>query len=135
MLHHPAPSRRLSRRNILTSTVAALIAQVAMTSTVGAQLQIGGFNGSTAQDFDTLASSGTANAWSNDTTLDGWYLFTGAGTAISTYNAADGTSSAGSFYSFGPATGSERALGGVASGGTYFGSPASGAIAGFIAFA
>lgn len=87
-----------------------------------------------SQNFDSLAASGTAITWANDSTLPGWSLFRqpGPGTAITAYNAGNGGSNAGSFYSFGLDQ-NDRALGGVASGGAYFGSPASGAIAGWIA--
>lgn len=91
--------------------------------------------GSYSQSFDTLITTGTGQAWANDSTLAGWSLFNSTGAAISTYNAGDGTSNTGSFYSFGTGTASDRALGGAGSGGTYFGSPASGAIAGWIAVA
>jgi hypothetical protein len=70
-----------------------------------------------------------------DSTLNGWSLFNFLNVPIATYNAGTGSSSAGSFYSFGATDVAERALGGVASGGAYFGSPASGAVAGYIAFA
>jgi hypothetical protein len=85
------------------------------------------------QNFDSLASGGTNNAWSNDVTLPGWSLFNKDFVAITTYNAGIGDSNVGNFYSFGGSASSERALGGVASGGAYFGSPASGAVAGWMA--
>lgn len=88
-----------------------------------------------SQTFDSLATSGTSNAWVNDSTLEGWSLFTGSGSAVSTYAAGTGSSNSGNFYSFGSGSSSERAFGGTASGGSYFGSPASGAIAGYIAVA
>jgi len=88
-----------------------------------------------SQTFDSLVTSGTSQAWTNDTTLPGWYLFTGAANPITTYNANNGGSNAGSYYSFGIGTETERALGSTASGGAYFGSPATGAIAGFLAVA
>jgi hypothetical protein len=87
------------------------------------------------QDFDALATSGTSNVWSNDVTLPGWSLFTAAGAPNASYRADNGTSNAGAFYSFGGTGSTERALGGVGSGGTYFGSPLAGNIAGYIAFA
>jgi hypothetical protein len=87
------------------------------------------------QDFDTLANSGTNNAWVNDATLPGWSLFTAAGTAVSSYAADTGGSNAGAFKSLGTSGSAERALGGVGSGGSYFGSPASGALAGWTAVA
>ena len=75
-----------------------------------------------AQNFDSLAATGTGNAWTNDATLPGWTLaLQPAGAAPTTYRAGAGTDNTGSlFYSFGTGTGSDRALGGVGSGGTYF---------------
>lgn len=94
------------------------------------------FTGSYSQDFDTLATSGSNNAWANDSTLAGWSLFRQPvpGTAITGYNADNGGSNTGSFFSYGTTGSLERALGGLGSGGTYFGSPASGVVAGWIAF-
>jgi hypothetical protein len=82
----------------------------------------------TSQNFDSLTTT-----WTNDTTLDGWYLFNGGGSAITSIASGTGTGTAGSFYSFGT-TAADRALGGLGSGGAYFGSPATGAVAGYIAF-
>ena len=96
------------------------------------------FSTSYSQDFNSLAASGTLNAWENDTTIPGWHLFrqpASTPVAITAYNADTGASNAGSFYSFGSTGSSERALGGLASGGDYFGKPASGGIAGWIALA
>ena len=31
------------------------------------------FEGEYSQEFNTLANSGTANTWSDNVTLDGWY--------------------------------------------------------------
>lgn len=86
------------------------------------------------QTFDMLATSGTANAWLNDSTLTGWSLFNAAGTALSTYSTGTGSSNTGAFYSFGSSGDTDRALGGLGSG-AYFSSPASGALAGYIAVA
>jgi len=94
-----------------------------------------------SQDFDTLADGvGETNpvAWTNNSTLPGWYLFrqpTASPVALTTYNFGTGGSPDGTFYSFGSASSSERALGGVGSGGGYYGSPGSGAVAGWIAVA
>ncbi|HSU55628.1 MAG TPA: immunoglobulin domain-containing protein, partial [Candidatus Dormibacteraeota bacterium] len=75
------------------------------------------------QNFDTLASSGTGNAWSDGGTLPGWYASqTAGGGVVTTYRGLDGGGSgtfAGALYSFGtngvnPL--SDRALGSVASG-------------------
>jgi uncharacterized protein len=94
------------------------------------------FTGSYTQNFDTLPNSGAAVAWANNSTLAGWYLFRqpSTGTAVTTIETGAGTSTTGSFYSFGAAASTERALGGLGSGGAYFGSPATAAVAGWIGF-
>jgi hypothetical protein len=87
-----------------------------------------------SQNFDTLEdTTSTGITWTNDSTIQGWNLFNSTSSAITTYNAGSGSESDGSFYSFGAADVAERALGGVGSGGVYFGSPDSGDIAGYIA--
>ena len=87
-----------------------------------------------SQDFNTLAATGTNNPWENDSTIPGWSLFRQPepGTAITSYNAGSGTGNAGNFYSFTSGDG-DQALGGVASGGAYFGNPATNSVAGWIA--
>jgi hypothetical protein len=104
-----------------------------------AQAQVSYSGGTYNESFDSLASAGatpvTNIAWANDSTLPGWSLFNSLGNAPATYNAATGGSNTGAFYSLGSADSTERAFGGVASGGTYFGSPATGTVAGWIAFA
>jgi len=69
--------------------------------------------GSHTQNFNTLASSGTANAWTNNSTISNWYSQrTGTGT---TYEATVGTANAGNLYSFGSASSTDRAIGSVGS--------------------
>jgi hypothetical protein len=85
-----------------------------------------------AQSFDTLSAAGS-NTWTNDSTLAGWSLFNATGAAITSYAADNGGSNAGAFKSYGATGSDDRALGGLGSGGSYFGSPASGALAGWIA--
>jgi endonuclease G len=67
------------------------------------------------ENFDSLASTGTGIAWSDDSTIPGWW------SNRVTYNSGTGGSSTGALYSFGvagtnPVT--DRALGSVASGST-----------------
>jgi hypothetical protein len=90
-----------------------------------------------SQNFDSLPSSGSATAWTNDSTLPAWSLFVSPapGTAAPTILPGDGSSNTGSFNSFGTVGSTDRALGGTGSGGAYFGSPASGAVAGWMAVA
>jgi uncharacterized protein len=90
--------------------------------------------GTYTQNFDSLAASGSNISWVNGVTLSGWYLFNRNGLPITTYVAGNGSSSTGSFYSFGTDS-SDRALGSVGSGATYFGSPGPGSVAGWIALA
>jgi hypothetical protein len=93
------------------------------------------FTGSYAQDFDALPSTGDTASWVNGVTLPGWYLFRrpAPGVAIDEIGIDDGRSNTGSFYSYGD--GDDRALGGLGSGGAYFGSPGTGAVAGWMAVA
>jgi hypothetical protein len=85
------------------------------------------------QNFDSLTTSTTAVTWTNDATLPGWSLFRkpAPGTALTEYRGGTGSSNTGSFYSFGQD--GDRALGGVGSGGAYYGSPATNSIAGWMA--
>jgi len=91
-----------------------------------------------AQNFDTLTTTAAlGQTWLNDSTLSGWNLFRqpAPGTALTTYGGGTGSSLTGSFFSFGALASPERALGGLGSAGVYFGSPATGNIAGWIAAA
>lgn len=95
------------------------------------------FTGEYSQSFDSLPSSGAATGWANDSTLPGWSLFRrpAPGTPISSITPGTGSSNAGAFYSFGGSGDSDRALGGVGSGGTYWGSPSTSTVAGWMAVA
>ncbi|MFD1143105.1 cellulose binding domain-containing protein [Larkinella insperata] len=62
------------------------------------------------QDFNSLATAGTANAWANNMTLTGWL----SNRAV--LIAGTGSGNTGGLYSFGAASTAERALGSVASG-------------------
>jgi len=87
------------------------------------------------QSFDSLANSGANPAWVNNSTLAGWSLFNSLGATVPTYAVGTGSSNAGAFYSFGATAATDRALGGLGSGGAYFGSPTNGAVAGYMALA
>jgi hypothetical protein len=95
------------------------------------------FQGAYFQNFDSLPTTGTNHTWTNDFTLPGWSLFhqPEPGTKISVYDANHGSNNKGSFYSYGLINDSDRALGGLGSGSAYFGSPGTGTLAGWIAFA
>lgn len=110
----------------------SIVALLAIAGAANAQVSYSG--GSYSQNFDTLATSGTANAWANNSTIAGWSLFVqpAPGTAPATYRADNGASNSGAFYSHGATASTDRALGGVGSGGTYFGSPLAGNVGGWI---
>lgn len=69
------------------------------------------------QNFDTLSTTGVDIPWTNDSTIAGWGLYhvtsstNSAPVSAQFYDASDGSSSAGRFFSFG--TSSDRALGSV----------------------
>src|SRR5215471_9879210 len=67
------------------------------------------------ENFDSLASTGTGVAWTDNSTIPGWY------STRATYNSGTGSSNTGALYSFGVAgtnPDTDRALGSVASGST-----------------
>src|SRR5687768_15275634 len=74
----------------------------------------------TTQNFDTLATSGTTNPWTDNTTVTGWYSqFSLQPTNPTIYRAESGAGNTGAIYSYGVAGTNplnERAFGSVASG-------------------
>jgi uncharacterized protein len=83
-----------------------------LSATAYAQVNINSLPATITQDFNSLATSGTSNTWSDNTTLTGWY------STRTEYRASDGSSTVGALYSFGTGTASDRALGSIASGTT-----------------
>lgn len=71
------------------------------------------------QNFDSLATTGGSTVWANNTTLAGWYLFNknSGGTPLTSIIIDNGSSTTGSFASYGSTSATDRALGGAASGG------------------
>lgn len=104
-----------------------LVAAAALSAAVSAQAAVSISVGSAAfnysQSFDSLASSGTTNAWSNENTINGWSLFNVA-TPVTTYRAGAGTETNGAYYSFGDVGSSDRALGSIGSSGLQSGAAA-----------
>jgi len=91
-----------------------LVAGFFLVSAAPAQILMSG--GTYAQNFDSLASSGTIN-WTNNFTLPGWYAAK-SGTNAPNYAASTGSSTTGGLYSFGVAgvnSASDRALGSLGS--------------------
>lgn len=108
-------ARSLSRTAIKAFLLLILVvtpASVLASTGERAPLAAISLTGTYTQNFDTLANSGTANTWTDDATIAGWYS-----TRI-TYSAGTGSSTTGALYSFGATSSTERALGSVASGTT-----------------
>jgi Immunoglobulin domain len=107
------PNYSMKTRNLILLSAATLAAFVCLRAEAQVQMSAGTYS----QNFDTLASSGTANAWTDNSTLPGWYASkTLGGATISTYRADTGSGNAGALYSFGASSAAERALGSIGSG-------------------
>jgi hypothetical protein len=63
-----------------------------------------------SQNFDTLATSGTSNTWTDNETLVGWY------SNRTVYISTNGSSATGGLLSLGTGASSDRALGALSSG-------------------
>jgi hypothetical protein len=113
--------------------LAGIVVVSAIAGAANADLILSTSGQTLSQDFNTLASSGTANSWVNDSTLSGWYAQRqpDPGVDLATYDAGTGSGTTGILMSYGSASDSDRALGALGSGGTYWGSPSTGAIAGY----
>lgn len=118
-----------------TSAILALFAAASASATVS--VTSGSF--SYSQNFNSLATASASPvtaSWTNDSTIVGWSLFLSNLTAPTTYRAELGNQDVGSFTSYGADSSTDRALGGISGpNNAYFGSPAAGAVSGYIAVA
>ncbi len=79
-----------------------------------AAVRMDAVTGSYRQDFDTLALTGTANAWDNATCpLEAWYAYANSA-AVETYRTGSGTGTSGGIYAFGAEGSTNRSLGSLA---------------------
>lgn len=117
--------------NSKSSTIAALLFLAPCLAATGAVIYTGG---TYTQNFDSLASTGTAVAFTDDVTLPGWTAYNGEtgysgsgsftftlGTAqnhADDYRADNGANTTGDLISYGSTGSGERALGSLASGAT-----------------
>ncbi|MBP9144690.1 MAG: hypothetical protein KBI44_09425, partial [Thermoanaerobaculia bacterium] len=86
-------------------------------SSAEAQVSLTTLGSPYTQNFDTLATTGTANAWNDNSTLTGWYSqFSLVPASPTTYRADAGASNTGAIYSYGTGTATERAFGSASSG-------------------
>ncbi|MEO7484385.1 MAG: hypothetical protein ABIT81_11510, partial [Ferruginibacter sp.] len=95
-------SRYLVLLILATVSVAGLKAQISITTT----------GSSYTQNFDVLAQSGTTNAWTDNSTILGWY------SNRTVYTGDNGAGTSGSLYSYGTTATSDRAIGALTSGTT-----------------
>ncbi len=101
---------RIDRRFILNllCAVALVIGLAPMARPALAEVSIVSLGTPYAQNFNSLASTGISNTWTDDTTLTGWY------STRTIYLASSGTSTTGGLYSFGTVA-ADRALGSIGS--------------------
>lgn len=116
---------RLFRRALTVAALSSLLL-LQLTTRFGQTVHAAGdvslntIGAAVTQNFDSLSTTGTANTWTDGTTLTGWYAqFTATPSNPTTYRASTGTDTTGAIYSFGVAgtnAVTERAFGSVASG-------------------
>lgn len=99
------------------STLIIGAAALALLSPSFAQIAING-SGTHTQNFDTLPTSGTANVWTDNSTLAGWYADREVGGEVAVLSAGTGSSTTANLYSFGSTASSERSLGSLATSST-----------------
>jgi hypothetical protein len=92
------------------STLLFTAAALGLLPAIFAQITISA-SGSYSQNFDTLPSAGTSNAWIDNSTLAGWYADREASGEVSVISAGTGSSTTTNLYSFGSASSADRALG------------------------
>lgn len=100
-------------RRILRGLLPGLVLMsgiILFTSLMVIQAAAPGLSSPYTQNFDSLSNSGTNNAWTDDSTLAGWY------SNRTLYLASTGSLNNGGLYSFGDNASSERALGSIGSG-------------------
>jgi endonuclease/exonuclease/phosphatase family metal-dependent hydrolase len=94
---------------------AIFIAAVLPVDFAGAQVSMSA--GTYHQGFDALAAGGTANLWTDNATLPGWYASKSISpSAVTNYIANAGSLATGSLYSYGATASADRALGVLVSG-------------------
>jgi endonuclease/exonuclease/phosphatase family metal-dependent hydrolase len=94
---------------------AVLVATVLLMDFANAQISMS--DGTYHQSFDLLADSGSANGWTDNATLPGWYASKSVSpNAVTNYIANAGSLTTGSLYSYGAAASANRALGVLVSG-------------------
>lgn len=100
----------------MNKTVALVVTATVIGFAAEAALLVGSPPYSYSQNFNTLASSGNTNAWTDDSTIPGWWWDSSApaeepSTATNGYDTSTGSSTSLAAYSFGASGNGERAMG------------------------
>ncbi len=111
---------RATRRALLLSlfliTAIAVSVIVRPSSAITNSGSINTLGSPLTEDFNTLATAGTTNAWSDNSTIGGLFAqFSAVPTNPTVYIADAGTSNTGGIHSYGTGASTERALGSVGS--------------------
>jgi len=99
----PTAARRGDGRAVQTGAVLGL-ASFLFTSPAGAQVSLTTLGTPYTQNFDSLLTTGTANPWTDDSTLAGWYAHSLALLSDAGHNLADAAALAFSWYAISIAT-------------------------------
>src|SRR5688572_5667598 len=102
---------RTLKRNLKQTGFIFFLFMLCMLATPLAWSQVSLVSGTYSQDFNTLASTGTSS-----TMPAGWLFAETLANGNTIYTAGTGSGNAGDTYSFGSASSSDRALGGLQSG-------------------
>ena len=107
-------ARRVLLLSLLVVTAIAVAVIVRPSSAITNSGSITTLGSPLTENFDSLATAGTANVWSDNSTIGGLYAqFAAIATNPTTYRASGGTDTTGAIYSFG--TTSDRAFGSIGS--------------------
>lgn len=91
------------------------LALIGLASLAFGQISLTAAGTAYTQNFDTLASTGSANSTTLTGALEGWSIIESGSNANTTYAANDGSGNGGNTYSYGSTGSTDRALGGLAS--------------------
>src|SRR5215510_10406800 len=103
----------MTRKPFLTALLICVVAAagIRLLATGSGAVSLDAINAPSAQNFDTLASTGPSS-----TLPTGWFFEEAGTNANTTYTAGTGSGNAGDTYSFGAAGSADRAFGGLQSG-------------------
>jgi hypothetical protein len=105
----------MNLRRLFCSLLFGVLVVLRPSVTLAATISIAEATPTYTQDFDTLPSSGTANPWTDDSTLAGWYYNTSLVSPPHTMRASPGGVNNSGLYSYGSTGSTDRAIGALSS--------------------